>query len=154
MTRQLANGRVNLFGDCKGIVDAVSASQQRCLAPTRLYAGLFRTVNAKYTNSEVATISWVKAHTADGAMDEDLSKEVRANRAVDAAAKAGLQLQPVAPRTVVEEADALVSNLRLVYRLAASLLWLWPRLPDGLVRVKPRNGAPVLVPAMPTLLHK
>ena len=140
-----ADGDYNLYGDCKGIVDILQKPLRTRLAPSAMYGGLHR-ILARPGGGRLNHAQWVKAHTADNASDAEVAAltpqkrfYVLANREADRAASTAHDLVPALPQSQADLVMAQLTRLQCIQRIAAAVLRLWPRLPDGLERIRNPN---------------
>ena len=135
---QCLTGPADITGDCRSVVDTAVATVERQVAPSRLYAGLYKSVLGYESRRFVRSVSWVKGHQLDspaaGVLEAAEYVRARGNDFADKAADRGALFHPSPADEVRAAADLLVENLRLVLELVTQALPLWPPLPRGMPR--------------------
>ena len=130
------------YGDCRNVVlDALRPAAEQ-LNPRKRYAGVLRAALSLQGRQLVRDVVWTRDHareklssSAIAALSPQLRWEAGMNERADDAADWGRGRPPSAAASVRDPVDFLVGELRGLYRYAAGVLRLWPRLPGNLTRL-------------------
>ena len=120
-------------GDNLNVVRAGSADLRSQLNPRKTYSGFLRSAQAYPGAKLVQGLSWVPGHLREKLsaeaferLDDHTKWAAAGNEAADEAADRGRRMHPEWEAIAREQADRLVADLRVVYRVAATVLRLWP----------------------------
>ena len=139
---QLITRKAQVFGDCMGVVKVANLPRRSQLSHKLLYAGAFRACGSLPGASLVDDVSWVKAHVLDKMSQAEIQDmdpmdfwKAQGNSGADTHAKMALDCHQSYPDGAMEEVASSLKELKIIFRLMASVLRLWPKLPRGMGRV-------------------